>query len=138
MHVCLKCSAETSINQLFNCDNCKRSICQECLQLTATEICCIQLKARNLIFLCEECKQGLGCVPQLLQEIANLKEEIAKLKIIKPDVECQENLKAVTNNDEKEDIINEILDRSKSKKNIMISNITESQKTLKQDRQNEN
>ena len=52
---CIKCGEKESEN-LVQCRKCSSVVCHECAGLSATEIRCVQLKKRILIFECNECR----------------------------------------------------------------------------------
>jgi hypothetical protein len=123
MSDCSKCS-KSSKDEMLHCDSCKRFLCEGCSELSATEMRCMQLKIRKLLFLCEACKNGLGEVPVLIKAVSEIKKEVLKLQ--GSSLTRQNNpSKDMENN---HDIINEIEERSKRRKNVIIANIKESEK----------
>lgn len=122
MAVCLKCQKNSNDDHIFNCDSCKRSICDTCAGLSAREVQCMQLKNRRLLFLCDECQQGLRQVPVLIKQVSELQKAMSEFKNAPP--------QQFDNREIKEEIINEILERRKRRKNIIIYNVRESQKTI--------
>lgn len=118
---------------LFPCDSCNKLLCasEECGNLTASEIKCLQLKnKRKLIFLCPDCETGFWRVPMIMEELTTLKNRFNELENLMKD-----NANAVsiprppiqTDNNVTEEIITELFERQKRESNIMVMNVKESQ-----------
>lgn len=95
---CKGCQAlESSAQQLVACDRCSSRWCQECAQLTATELRSVVLKKRTIIFLCRECRpdvdlQGLSGIGDpnridLVAEISSLMRTL--ISDVRSDVEAK-------------------------------------------------
>lgn len=130
MKACSKCKKAENEN-LFPCDSCKSEFCNTCSDLSASEIRCLSLKNRKLLFLCEECEKGLSLVPVLIKKVNELQAEVNNLKInstssISTDLTNQENL------------ITEMLDRQNRMSNVVIFNVKESQKNSRTERNEDN
>lgn len=55
------CKNACKLNEKFvHCDSCNRSMPAECSGLTASELRCMELKKRNLIFYWDDCKKKRG------------------------------------------------------------------------------
>ncbi|KAG5892375.1 hypothetical protein JTB14_035989 [Gonioctena quinquepunctata] len=108
MVTCSKCNNNKNEDDLWNCDSCKRPLCSKCGGLTASEVKCLQLKKRVLLFFCDDCRNGLCQVPTLRTEIADLRRHLDDF------IETNKNLKGM------------IQDRSTRPSNILIHNIEES------------
>lgn len=85
--VCTKCSKECVFKENktdifgFPCDICKKVICRDCANLSATEIrVLVQTTKRMLPFLCEECLSLIREVPQLKIQVTQLQLEVRELK----------------------------------------------------------
>lgn len=124
--VCSKCAVSKGLNQLINCDSCKIPVCGDCSELSVTEMRCMQLKNRIVLYLCEECRKGLRCVPDLMRNITELRNEVASLRSAQQNATCLGGFEGVNDNEE---VICEMLERNKRKKNVIILNMSESQKT---------
>ena len=57
MSLCSKCHKTRNV---LLCDNCKCKVCQQCSELSASEVRCIELKKkkRELICVCQTCETG--------------------------------------------------------------------------------
>jgi hypothetical protein len=84
----------------------------------------MQLKNRKLLFLCEGCKNDFGEVPVLIKAVSEIRNEVLKLQRSSL-TRGNDPSKDMENN---HDIINEIEERIKRRKNVIIANIKESQK----------
>lgn len=49
---CVKCGQD---KETFKCDQCRRQYCKNCSGLTSSEIRCVQLKERKMLFWCDIC-----------------------------------------------------------------------------------
>lgn len=73
---CLKCgSVESQACPLASCDNCLSKLCQECAELTTTELRGVLLKKRSIIYYCPDCRTDMvgrrvpdisGALPDLI------------------------------------------------------------------------
>ncbi|KAJ8981177.1 hypothetical protein NQ317_017270 [Molorchus minor] len=124
---CLKCHAAEK-EEKFACDSCKRLICAECAELTSSEVRCMNLKNRKLMFLCTECQQGILMVPTLIKQVSDLQAEIRNLK--------ENNITQTTAVLDQEDLISEMLDRQQRMSNIIVYNVNEPNDKAKTDRIN--
>lgn len=61
------------------CDVCYGHIHEQCSGLSATEVRCIPLKNRSLLFLCEPCRSNSKDLPRLLQQITEFCTRVADL-----------------------------------------------------------
>lgn len=123
MDICYKCQADKNVKNnitLFPCDSCKRLICADCADLSASEIRCMGLKSRKLMFLCSDCEKGILLIPTLLKQVSDMQLEINELKQRNSTTSVPNTL----NNEE--DLISEMLDRQKRMSNIIVYNVNES------------
>lgn len=82
MSLCSKCN---KIGNIILCDNCKCKVCQQCSELSASEVRCIELKKRKLIYLCQTCETGFKQVPVLTRRIEELEKQIWEIEGTKTD-----------------------------------------------------
>lgn len=68
MAKCVKCNISA---QAFVCDNCKEPLCKACSELTATEIQCMNLLRRKLMFYCGNCQVNSSIVSSQSPRMAN-------------------------------------------------------------------
>lgn len=123
-NLCKVCKGEVKDKNPLSCDTCKGVIHTTCSNLTRGEIQCLQARNNKFItFNCEDCKKTdysaifreLKDVISILQkEIADLKEKLAKPN------ETTDNINT---------IINEITDRKRRAKNVVLYNVAESTST---------
>lgn len=128
MQKCSKCEVKKSTEngQMFCCDTCNKYLCDACSDLTSSEIRCMQLKKRKLLFLCEECENGLRQIPMLIKQVNELQEEIVN---IKKSINTGENNRIM-----EEDVIYEMMERQNRRKNIIVYNVKESAMNSRQER----
>lgn len=124
MAMCLKCGVlENEQYSLTECDSCGRSIHKKvCSGLNASELKVIELKGKRLLkFYCEDCTEGLLCVPKLLKAVSELKTELSLLRNGPTSTPAVQSPTKVT-----EDLYSELQDRQQRSNNIMLFNIPES------------
>lgn len=129
MNTCSKCNIKER-DVVFPCDSCKRSLCDTCADLSASEIRCMSLKKRKLLFLCEECENGLSQVPLLVKKVNELEAELNNLK--------KNGTLIPTSLDNQENLITEMIDRQNRMSNVIIFNVKESQMNSRIERNNDN
>lgn len=128
MAMCLKCNVlEDDSDSLTKCDSCQRSIHKRvCSGLNASEVKVVELKGKRLLkFYCENCTEGLLCIPKLLKAIDELRTEVATLKSdLGPSHQTpvQPNLQPAFQGD---DIFAELQQRQARANNVMIFNVPE-------------
>lgn len=116
---CVSCLSGTKYddkNPKILCHGCNREFCVKCSGLLATELRVIILQNPKLKFLCTECEEGLLQVPVLRKKVHDLEEAIEKIKGNQNTLDC-------------ESTINEINEREKRSKNIIIFGVNESEST---------
>lgn len=121
MAACSKCNVDAENSKLFTCDSCNEILCAICSNLSASELKCMPLKSRRLRFLCDECDKGVSQIPLLIKQMAEMREEIRKLK------ESQSASVSQLNIYSHESIISEMIERQNRRSNIILLNIKESQ-----------
>lgn len=127
---CGKCNQ----GEAFACDSCKKFLCAQCAELTASEAKCLQLKGkRRLIFLCSDCEGGFWKVPVLIKEVNELKEQICALKeqlneYISKSKQNSETpvIPVSTTQNNVTEICEELHERQVRASNVIIMNINES------------
>lgn len=78
---CGKCgSLESQASALAVCDNCSSKLCQECVDLTATEFRSVVLKKRSIIYYCRNCRDHMESrvAPDILQLLPGLIDSACK------------------------------------------------------------
>lgn len=124
MATCSKCNTNKYDDDTWNCDSCKRPLCTKCGGLTASEIKCLQLKKRVLLFFCEDCRNGLCQVPMLRSEIADLRQHIDEF--IKSNKAIPTKAQDTQENKFEENFIEEINERMRRKNNLLIFGVEDS------------
>lgn len=124
MSACCKCKNKSKT--FFPCDSCKRDVCKPCTNLDDSELKCMTLRNRKLLFVCEDCKKGFAQIPIMLKEFEELKQEMSTLKMQIESHKLNQN-PSVRNENEftLEEFINEMEDRKSRACNVIITNIKE-------------
>lgn len=129
---CLKCNRKILDDQFCECDSCKQKIHYTCAELTASEIKCVQLKnKRTLLFLCDNCQDGLRQIPALQKRMSSLE---GKLDEVLKSITSLTNQNPINNQTyttmstamNYEEVISEMEERKNKAKNVMIFNVMES------------
>lgn len=108
--------------EFVQCDSCRIvfHVTKKCCIMSSTEARVFTLQKRMLIFFCDECTISFKQVPQLLRKISVLEDEI---KSLKDEVKLlKSNSGSVLN---AESLYNEIHERSRKSKNVLIHNLQE-------------
>lgn len=126
MGVCSKCNIDA---KSFNCDSCSSELCEACSGLAASEIRCLDLKKRKLIFLCENCQMGYKQIPVLIKKIEDLGAQVKKIK--------EEKNTTENNSLNNEQLISEFCERQKRASNIIMHNVKEPSQNTRSDRTTE-
>ncbi|KAG5871311.1 hypothetical protein JTB14_015910 [Gonioctena quinquepunctata] len=135
MPVCSTCKRSLEEDLVIICDGCKRNICCDCPKLFSTELRCMTLKKKKLIFLCDECEQGFRILPVLLNKIENLEARIGELKEMKESqIETQTTSEQINSSVQLEHVIAEIEERKYCAKNVIFKNISESSNSNRAER----
>lgn len=74
------CSSCNKIGNVLPCDSCKSGVCHQCSELSASEIRCMELKKRKLIFLCQGCEIEYKQVPVLIKKINEFEKQNGEIK----------------------------------------------------------
>lgn len=118
MSLCYKCNTAIKKNDekapIIKCKGCTRLICGKCSELSATELRVFSLQNPKLSYLCKDCEDGLKQIPALRKLVTELQQQLIELK---------ENQKHNIGIDH---IINEIAEREKRARNIIVFGIEES------------
>ena len=136
----------------FPCDHCRRFVCQNCNELTSTEIRAVLLSKRTLPFYCKDCllsvKQLLGLIDRvslLEQSVQLIKAELERLPLLMDDVkELKTRVSDLSSGGASQaslvpgnlrgalqpglgdnEVWNEIQDRYSRSKNVMLYNVPE-------------
>lgn len=150
MKCCMKCKIpENEIDlgtlpiPLIKCDSCINYLCEKCCGLGATELRCITLKKRKMMFLCNECEEGLLLIPKLIKKINEMQNQIDNMS------NKLENINSHSNNNDSsvyipesemlrnESIIQELHERQIRASNVIMLNVSESKKDNQQARSEE-
>ncbi|KAJ3656293.1 hypothetical protein Zmor_015380 [Zophobas morio] len=133
--ICLKCAIaidDSTAKTYIRCDGCNRPIHTSCSDLTTNELKCLDLRPnsrRRIKYICVECEQGISQLPKLLSLIADLKDEISKLKEFNTNLSLKSSTSTPKDNSislsAKEEIIQEITERSKRANNLIIYRVVE-------------
>ncbi|KAG5875030.1 hypothetical protein JTB14_008139 [Gonioctena quinquepunctata] len=110
-------------DEFVQCDSCKTCFhtTKKCSITSSTEARVFTLQKRMLIFFCDDCLTSFKQVPQLLRKINKLEEDIV---ILKDEVK---SLKSNPGNAlNAETLYNEIQERARRSKNVLIHNLKES------------
>lgn len=139
---CMKCNCQEGKFQLLKCDSCTNYICENCSELSATEIRCVVLKKRKLIFLCPNCEGGLSQIPLFLKKINEMQNQIVELNNKLEDIKNSRddnnlNINIPDNDVRYNDQIQELYERQIRASNIIMLNINESKKDNQKDRSEE-
>ncbi|KAG5871201.1 hypothetical protein JTB14_019297 [Gonioctena quinquepunctata] len=60
----------------YPCDLCKRVICKNCSNISATEIRVVQMTARIMPFFCTDCRENILKLPDLVKRVSDMEVEI--------------------------------------------------------------
>lgn len=119
--LCTKCKMDIlSDSRVIVCDGCKDELHESCSGLSPTELRCIPLKTRNLLFLCENCRHGFKLMPKLVQQIADL---TSKVESLQNDINSMSNEAGAMDS---EAFFHEVNDRISRSRNVMFYKIDES------------
>lgn len=123
---CLKCDDVLVPEKEISCDLCRRYIHSTCSDLSRTEIQCLRVKERKLIYYCSSCsdfKSQLATLTKLKETVARLEEEVKSLKDAES-VDINGAADCVANPDISQ-VINELQDRQSRESNVLIFNLEE-------------
>lgn len=76
---CLKCGKEI-VEDYYQCDVCTKKIHIECSKLSSSEVRCMPLQKRLLIFSCDNCKEVIKGIPKLLLLMEDVKKQLEYVK----------------------------------------------------------
>lgn len=127
MYQCSNCNKDGNV---VICDSCKCGFCHQCSELSASEIRCMELKKRKLMYLCQKCENGFKQVPILMKRINELEKQIDKIKVAKAELTMNEEYMIANN----EKMMNEVFERQKRAANVMMANTKELQGTTRAER----
>ncbi|KAJ3652694.1 hypothetical protein Zmor_018637 [Zophobas morio] len=136
--ICAKCAIaidDSTAKSYIRCDGCNRLIHTSCSDLTTNELKCLDLRPNSrsrIKYICVECEQGISQLPKLLSLIADLKDEISKLKEFNTNFSVKSSTSTPKDNSislsslsAREDIIQEITERNNGANNLIISYVVE-------------
>lgn len=132
MKICSKCENKEDNSQIFQCDSCKSYLCETCGDISATEIRCLQMKKRRLLFICPECDQGLRQVPLLVKKINELQNQLDEMKTLVDKLTSGQSPSQNQRCDDimlNEQLIQELNERQSRSSNVIMLNIAESGKS---------
>lgn len=140
MASCSKCDCESN---LITCDGCQGILCEKCSGLSGSELKCIPLKKRKLLFLCEECQQGFKLLPTVLQRMDKMERDLQNaIKELKgtqltgtsAGISVIDDEANTCSSTHMEEMLVEWEDRKKRSKNVIMANVSESVKAKKDER----
>lgn len=143
---CTKCGLKSTLkdskNPIFPCDSCRRYYCGDCSKLNPSEIKCMPIQRRTLIFHCLECREGhlSKLVEQkILEEVRKTYETFEKEISKRLFVEFEKIQEAIGNRFEKgqEEIVHLLTNEIKSLSNDTKAKISYSSVTQMKPRVNE-
>lgn len=93
---CKKCKQKINEDEpFFCCDSCLAKTHKECSLLSSSEVKCMPLQKRILIYICNDCRALLARMPYIIKMIEELKNDVKEIKqfhsICKPTNEYSEN-----------------------------------------------
>ncbi|KAG5896133.1 hypothetical protein JTB14_011878 [Gonioctena quinquepunctata] len=122
------CSNCEKTENVISCDGCQKILCDKCSELSPSEIKCMPLKKRKLLFLCNECEHGFKLIPVLFKKVESLEETVQKLKDDANNctIRSQPVPELTTNTPlSNSELMHEFENRTKRTKNVMIYNVNE-------------
>lgn len=136
---CSKCDCELD---LITCDGCRMLLCEGCSGLSSSELRCIPLKKRKLLFLCDECQQGFKLLPTVLQRMDKMEKDLQNAigELKSSQHACSNDGLSKSDNFESssthsmEEMLVEWEDRKRRSKNVIMTNVSESVKANKNER----
>lgn len=117
--MCVCCKIATDQHKLINCCVCRNNYKHTCVGLTLNEVKTISTKP-GLSYTCTNCSTIGKDINELKAVIAELKNEVTQLKLQKSDLSND-----VLNNNTFNEIAQEVLERQRRSKNIIIYGINE-------------
>lgn len=128
MVLCYVCNKDVSLDKDITCDLCKGCAHGVCAELSRTEIQCLKSKDRKISFHCTSCsdmKHAIAKINELTTTVDALKKEILGLKTNSgtPIPTAPSNNCCGLKNTET--VIQEVLEREKRRRNIIIYNVPE-------------
>lgn len=78
--VCLQCKEIVNNDDYYGCDCCLEKIHKACSSLGGSEIKCMPLQRRVLMFICEKCKAYLARMPYMVKVIEEMRDEIVDMR----------------------------------------------------------
>lgn len=79
---CVVCKGEVGGNDsCYDCDICEQHIHKACSGLSASEVKCMPLQKRQLLFVCEGCKLLMRKLPRLVSLMDDMRNDLRELKI---------------------------------------------------------
>lgn len=129
---CLKCNGviDETKEKSIKCDGCGRLLHITCSELSTNELKCYELRPsskRRLKYICIDCEQGVHQIPKLISMIAGLTEDVRKLKE-EAVAGCGPSMvsQSMVNSEE---IISEMMERSRRSANLIIYGVLEAGST---------
>lgn len=79
---CSKCDIAINENDsIYQCDVCQQYIHKSCAELTPSEVKCMPLQKRTLLFVCKNCTIFVKKLPLMVQMLEEIKMEIKDIKV---------------------------------------------------------
>lgn len=77
---CFKCQKEIR-EEFYQCDICTEKIHLDCAKLSASEVKCMPLQKRLLIYCCEKCRDIIKNIPKMLMMLEDIQQKVSKIEI---------------------------------------------------------
>lgn len=125
--LCVCCKKSFEDHKVVTCCVCKNYYSNACVELTPSETRIIKSK-KNFSYTCQNCSQLGDNINDLKSIILTLQKEVESLKSLR------NQPTAVNNNADYEEIIQEITERNRRKRNLVIFGVAEINSNSKDDR----
>ncbi|KAJ3660130.1 hypothetical protein Zmor_004600 [Zophobas morio] len=142
--ICPNCDNSVKTNETsFQCDACQKHLHAKCIGLSENDVKMTRSKSKSIKLICNSCEKNLNALSDLKSLISNIRAEFtSSLDDLKTTFQQQINdLKSMINNHHQpnpaqpnfEDVVQEVVERQKRSKNVMIYNVPEQPETMSRD-----